>query len=177
MPFSVTISDLAAAGLSAETYAAQVEEYRQARLAHRFTVNVPAPSAPAFIEAAVRRVPQSGAPDDFVADFEIIDDRLPAPSLEERRRSLIADISAEEGRRLDALMPSGKLRLLQMQATLAAKKAPPDRSPEEADALARFEHVMARMEAITLHAATLMAAVDDLAEGEIDAFHIAGWPE
>jgi hypothetical protein len=64
-------------------------EYRQAMLAHRFTADA-APAAPGIIEAAVRRVQppiEDGKPDDFVIDFEIVDDTRSIQSLRRRRQS------------------------------------------------------------------------------------------
>jgi len=62
-------------------FAAAVVAYRLALLDHRDTEGVPAPVAPSpLVEAAVRRVPTAGAPDDFVADFALVDDPDAAPT-------------------------------------------------------------------------------------------------
>src|SRR3984893_8130459 len=76
------------------SYADAVEAFRQAKLAHRFTGDV-APSAPAIIEQAVRRVPRDGQADDFVADYAIVDD-IPVPALAERKQALAAAIRNAE---------------------------------------------------------------------------------
>ncbi len=62
-----------------------VEQYRQAMLDHRHTVNVPAPVAPdPIVEMCVRRVVVGpDKPDDFVADYEVFDDTPPSPEVEQ----------------------------------------------------------------------------------------------
>ena len=66
---------------SAESFVQAVESFWQAKLAHRFTVDMPAPTADPLVEAVVRRVQgEPGKPDEFVVlPFEIIDDTPRTP--------------------------------------------------------------------------------------------------
>ena len=66
---------------SAHEFAQAVEAFRQAKLAHRFTVDVPAPTADPMIESLVRRVQgEPGKSNDFVVlPFEIVDDTPRTP--------------------------------------------------------------------------------------------------
>ncbi len=76
--------------IGSSPFAAEVEDYRQRLLAHRFTVDVPAPmAASAMVEECIKRVQypiEDQKPDDFVADYEIVDD---LPSLDTRKAELL----------------------------------------------------------------------------------------
>ncbi|YBW38335.1 hypothetical protein ACMYR2_0839 [Nitrobacter sp. TKz-YC01] len=67
---------------SAESFVQNVESFWQAKLAHRFTVHMPAPTADPLVESVVRRIQgEPGKPDDFVVlPFEIIDDTPRTPT-------------------------------------------------------------------------------------------------
>jgi hypothetical protein len=91
-------------------YADAVEKFRQAKLAHRFTGDV-APSAPAIIEQAVRRVPVQGQADDFVADYQIIED-VPVPTLADRKAALAGTIRTMEAAALAKIISPGRERLM-----------------------------------------------------------------
>lgn len=82
MTMRIPLSQVRAAGLD---FAADVQAFVQAKLDHRFTVGEPAPVAHPLVEAVVHRVPatEPGQPDDFVADYEIIDDTPPPPEAQQ----------------------------------------------------------------------------------------------
>ena len=74
----------------ADKFAQAVEAYRQAKLAHRFTVDVPAPTADPLVESVVRRVQgEPGKPDDFIVlNYEIEDDLPKPPPTPEQQQAL-----------------------------------------------------------------------------------------
>ena len=74
----------------ADKFAQAVEAYRQAKLAHRFTVDVPAPTADPLVESVVRRVQgKPGKPDEFVVlNYEIEDDLPKPPPTPEQQQAL-----------------------------------------------------------------------------------------
>lgn len=171
MTFKVYKSQLAGV-----EFAEVVEEFRQALLAHRFTGDA-APHAHHMIEAAVRRVPQGeGQPDDFVADFEIIDDTPPPPSPAELRNDLIAAMRAAEQAAHLGVIGNGKLRLLMLDAGAIMEKPDADRTEAEAAILKTLQEVRARRVAIERHGATLEAMIEDLPADQVAGYKFEAFP-
>jgi hypothetical protein len=153
-----------------------VEEHRQALLAHRFTGDM-APHAHHMIEAAVRRVPQGeGKPDDFVSDFEVIDDTPPPPSIDDRRNDLLSLMRSAEAAASRAVVGNGKLRLLVLDATAAMAKPEDERTPADLAALQSYHSVMARRAAIERHGAMLEAAIEELPADQVAAYKFEAFP-
>jgi hypothetical protein len=150
------------------SYADAVETFRQAKLTHRFTGDV-APSAPAIIEHAVRRVQTEGQADDFVADYEIIHD-IPLPTLAERKAALVAAIRSAEAAALAKIISPARERLMGLDLNAVYAKPEAARTDDDRALLAKAPDIAARKQAVHRHAATQEIAVEELTEATID-----GW--
>ena len=151
-----------------------IEAFRQAKLAHRFTEGVPAPTAPAIVEDCIRRVQVDGKPDDYVADYEIVDD---TPPLRARKDMLIAQVTRREAERLAEIVPLGKRRLMNMRASDALSKEDKDRTEEEKAFLAAREPLVAEWQKVERFAAELHADIEDLTEETIAAWKMPEFPK
>jgi hypothetical protein len=155
-------------------FEAAVEEYRQALLDHRFTVDVPAPTAHIAVELSVRRSPQGdGNPDDFVADYEIIDDTPPPPpppSFEQRKAELYHALASDEQAQINAVASPGRLRLAGMEMQRIRAIPENDRTPADVETLASALGVFAAIQAINEASARRMVEIDDLTPETIDGF-------
>jgi hypothetical protein len=156
------------------SYADAVEQFRQAKLAHRFTGDV-APSAPAIIEQAVRRVPVPDQADDFVADYQIIED-VPVPTLADKKAALAGTIRTMEAAALAKIISPGRERLMGLD--LNAVYARPEAARSDADRvlLAKAADIAARKQVIQRHGAELEVAVEELTDATIDGWTPAEFP-
>jgi hypothetical protein len=155
-------------------YADAVEQFRQAKLAHRFTGDV-APSAPAIVEQAVRRVPVPGQADDFVADYEIFED-VPVPSLSEHKAALVATIRNAEAAALASIISPGRERLMGLDLNAVHAKPEAERSDADRALLAQSAEIAARKVRVHRHGAKLEIAVEELTESSIDGWAPAAFP-
>jgi hypothetical protein len=155
-------------------YAGEVENFRQARLAHRFTGDV-APTAPALIERAVRRVQTAGQADDFVADYAVVDD-VPVPTLAERKTALTGAIRAAEAAALTNLISPARERLLHLDLNAVHARPEALRSDADRTLLAKAAAIAARKAIIHRHAATQEIAVEELTDATIDGWAPAAFP-
>jgi hypothetical protein len=155
-------------------YADAVEAFRQAKLKHRFTGDV-APSAPALIESALRRVQTEGQADDFVADYEIIDD-IPVPTLAERKAALVAAIRAAEAAALARIISPARERLQGLDLSAVYAKPESERSEADRALLAKAVAIAARKDIVHRHGATQEIAVEELTEATLDGWTPAEFP-
>lgn len=168
----ITMADLKSAGFTAPAFAAAVEDFRQAKLAHRHTIGEPAPLAPPLVEVAVRRVIQAeGQPDDFVANYEIV-----PLTLDEKKKELADQVAKLEAEAVALVVPPGKARLWQMDVARASRVAEKDRTAEQHQALAAHAERAKKIEYVNYHAATLAAEIDDLTDETIDGWRLTPFP-
>jgi hypothetical protein len=175
----------------AETFKQRVVAFRQARIDHQKTVDVPAPQEHHLVEAAVRRLSryqETGSgdqadllipdtrylmPDEYVIDYEIIDDR---PSLRARKNALIAQISEQERALMEASMAPGRRRLAGLRAHEIRQKPEVERSGADKRFLAETQARLDREAATGRHAAEQMAAIEDLTDQTIGDWQPAPFP-
>jgi hypothetical protein len=155
-------------------YAVAVEAFRQARLAHRFTGDI-APSAPGLIEHAVSRVQTPGQADDFVADYEIVED-IPVPTLAERKAALLATIRAMEAAALARIISPARERLMGLDVNAVYLRPEAERGEADRALLQRLSQLAARKEVVYRHSAGLEIAVEELTEATIDGWTAREFP-
>jgi hypothetical protein len=155
-------------------YAQAVEAFRQAKLEHRFTGDI-APSAPAIIEHAVSRVPIPGQADDFVADYEVIND-LPEPTLAERKQALTATIRAMEAAALARIISPARERLMGLDINTVYLTPEAERTDAGRALLGRMTQLAARKEVVYRHSANLEVAVEELTDATINGFVPEAFP-
>lgn len=158
-----------------EDFAEKVESHRQALLAHRFTIRGEgAPRSDEMVEGCVRRVfVAEDKPDDFVADYEIIDDTPPPPpppTLAQRKNALRSEVASREMDLLNDILPFGKRRLLQLRIGRIADQN--KASPEEKTLIARHTDVMQKSSDVHMWAAFQQAEIDDLDEASVESWQM-----
>ena len=160
-------------------FEAEVRNFIQAKKDHLTTEGVPAPTTHHFVEAAVRRIPGTvNQPDDFVADYTIVDDTPPAPTLDERKSALAAQVNADAAALLNQIAPPLKQRLFQFQVNDASRRAPLGTQTDAdkaiiAESIARQE----KIDAVYRHVAELESQIHDLTDETIDGWKAAPFPE
>lgn len=149
-------------------FADAVKEYIAAMNDHRRTVGVAAPSHHRWVEAAVSRVRypvEEEKPDDFVEDYEIIDD---TPPLWERKRNLAALVERSEEEVSNKIWPVTLRRMEQIELEdLQALEL-----PTKADRK-RIESIKAKMSNLELlrrKTAHVIATIEELDESNIGSW-------
>lgn len=159
-----------------EDFEAQVQKHLRDKLNHRLTSDKAAPAHPhPAVEAAVRRIPGTkNTPDDYVADYQLVDDRPKPPTLLDKKRALIAEVTISEYRLLEDILPANKRRLqfIKVHDIQQAQAEGTIINPEETQFLADEAIRNARFQAIDRKVAAIMSDIEDLTDANIDAYQI-----
>ncbi len=177
MPYEVKLSQLQ----NREEFEAAVASHIAALKASNSAKDKPRPTAHPLVEACVKRVTYpviSRRPDDYVADYVIIDDTPeqppapPAPSLDEKKQFIMQQMRQVENVAKQKYFPFLKLRLLELEFQDAMQVPEADRTPEQQQAVAKFMEVQAGYRLIDKQAAQAEAALADLDEATIDSWQM-----
>jgi hypothetical protein len=155
-----------------DDFAARVEAFRQAKLAHHQTTDVPAPIEDQVVEACIKRVPRNGEADDYVADFEIVE-----PSLDQKKNDMTAEVGKQEQVALAKVMSPAKRALLAFSVSDLASKQNDQLTPDDKILLAKDKLLLAHGNAVSRHAAKLHAQIEDLTDETIKAWKPGPFPE
>jgi hypothetical protein len=153
-------------------FADQVAAFHKAKLDHHNTIGVPAPTADYMVAQCVHRVPSDDpeVPDNYVINYEVIDDLPPPPTLAEKRTKLRMQVQTAEFEAYDAIMTPGKLRLLHVEVDEALQEKV--HSDEQLAKIHKLEEVMSARKVIMHQAVRIGASIDDLDDAGIEAFKL-----
>lgn len=158
-----------------------VAAYVQELQDHRFTEDAAAPSVPhPLVAAAVSRKQhpiEDEKPDDFVADYEIVDDTPPKPSLDERKVAMANEVTRRANELLTAITPPLKAGLWNFQVSDAMITEESARTDTQKAVLDAHEIRRKQGNAIHRHLAQLHSDIHDLpTEEALDAWQPTPFP-
>lgn len=143
-------------------YLKEVEAFRQALLAHRFTLD-PAPNASELIDRAIRRVQTDGKPDDFIIDIEIIED----VTFDDRKNALLSTVHKARDSTLAAIISPGRERLMMLDIS---EIKPDEITPEQKAMVDSYNAIQIKKRAVIRYFTNAEIEVEELTEASID-----GW--
>lgn len=152
-------------------FESRVAAFRQAKIDHQKTINVPAPQEHALVRAAITRVPRDGKPDDYALDYEIIE-----PTLEEKKKDLEHELHEARDLALFNKVSSAKRRVLAYELSDALAKHGKGLTDADKAVLAKCAEIAAYDQKIERHAANLHVQIEDLTEATVGAWKPAPFP-
>lgn len=157
-----------------DNFAELVEKHCAALLSHQFTKNTPAPQAPHLIASCIRRVVypiKDKRPDEFIIDYELVDDSPPPPTLEEKKHALLVAVIQAEDKATAEVIPAGKRRLYNLRyQELSTEEGP--KSEDDNKFLVEYEDKMKRFAEIHRRGAEMMSEIEDLTEETVDNWSV-----
>lgn len=159
---------------SIETFEDEVKKYIARMKAANFDKNKPRPTAHPLIEASVKRVNQGkGKPDDFQADYQIVDD-VSDPTVgmphDQKLDVCASRLHLAEAAAKDKVLNRHKLRLFGMQYTAAISVKDDNKSQADKDIITQFAAIQEAYKKIELTAAEEEARLADMNDVELSAW-------
>lgn len=145
----------------------EVLSFIAAKMAHRFTGDA-APVSHPIVEVAVKRVQypiDANKPDDFVADYVIVDD-TPVLTLAEKKAVLVQRLREMEVKKTNAVITPGRLRLLQLKVGAIGPQLPEEQTEEEKTLIAQLSQCLTDIRVVQMRCAEIEASIDDLKDGD-----------
>lgn len=139
--------------------------------AANFEHNKPRPTADPLVEQSIKRVPGGkDKPDDYQADYEIVDDinTVPERSLDEKKRLWHDALIHAEVAAKNAVIPQRKVRLVNLAFSAALNVAEDVRSDADKKTIADHQEMVKKMQDIELIAATAESEIEDLTDATVD---------
>lgn len=172
MPFEVKLSQLK----DRAVFETAVAEHISRMHAFAKEVGKPRPTSHPLVEACVKRVQKLNAPDEYVADYVVVDDTPPPPlqpaplSLEDRKRQHQATLTQAENEAKWKILPQRRVRLAVAKIQIAMSIPEDKRTAEQNEDIASFTRVQKAWQQIELVSAQAEAELDDLTEDSIDSW-------
>lgn len=177
MTFKILKSSLTAQGATEEVFSAAVTAYISAMAVFSQTSDTPRPVAHALVESAAKRIQEIGQPDTYVADYEVINDDPPPPTVAEKRTKLIQQSRTAEMEVGLRILPEGKRRLLNLEQARISVIKEDERIPEDKALFERIQATNKRLNDLYRHGAEVEAEIESLPEDQLDTFVLPAIPE
>jgi hypothetical protein len=164
--------------MTVQQFEQAVAEHIDRLIAFSREVGKPRPVAHPLVEMAVKRIshPKSAKlPDDFMADYVVVDDTPPPPpplNIEDRKRALVAAVHAAEHAAKHAVLPQRKHRLLNLNYSEAVAKPEQARTADDNLLISAAMEAGNKMRAIEMVAAQAESDIEDLTEDTVDSWQV-----
>lgn len=162
-----------------EEFEAAVSTHVSALQAFNKSKDKPRPVAHPLVEMCVRRVTYPAItkrPDEYVADYELMDDMIkaeeigepeglvppPSMTLNEQKMILTQQLRMAEAAAKDAFYPQRKMRLAHLIAQMALETPQDKRTQEQNEAVAAWLNILEGYRAIEIKSAQAEGDIDDL---------------
>lgn len=152
-----------------EEFETAVADHIQALVAFSHEEGKPRPTAHSLVELAVKRIEKKGKPDDYAADYTIVDDTPVVPLADKKLKCHAALIAAENVAKYK-IVPERRVRLVTLQYNAAMAKLEDERTDADREAISVWVDAFKKWNEITLISATAEAALEELTDDTVDTW-------